>query len=402
MNLKKNSLTLLLLFLLIGAFVALSDVNTAHAASGDNVSGWAWSENIGWLSFNNVSAGTQLSYGVKIDDSIDPNTGVIRGTMSGYAWSENIGWVSFNGSDTTGCPVAPCQAKVVGNALEGWARALNGVGRTDGYDGWISLKGSNYGITLNTTDPATTKLENYAWGSDVIGWVQFSGVTTGGTPYGVVWNKTPATPDTGSVRIKRVDANLNDTSVGSYAKLDTQSLVANPVTFTGVTVGSHSAGVGDVASTTIRASICTYPQTGTECSMTSSSTYTIVPTITAGVATVPVTVTKDTVTKIVFRYVPVTSDPAATSVCQAQNLSGVQIFNEYVGVPINWVVVNPPAGATYDWDGSVDQNTTVPKVTTVYTTTGLKTESVKINGGSAIHCDLPAFRIFVKPVFIEF
>ena len=48
-----------------------------------NLSGLAWGENTGWIDF-----GTSTSYQVKIDGT--------TGDFSGYAWGENIGWISFN------------------------------------------------------------------------------------------------------------------------------------------------------------------------------------------------------------------------------------------------------------------------------------------------------------------
>ncbi len=55
-----------------------------------DLSGWAWSENYGWISFNCSTDESCLSftYGV----TMDSNTG----ELGGYAYSENIGWISFN------------------------------------------------------------------------------------------------------------------------------------------------------------------------------------------------------------------------------------------------------------------------------------------------------------------
>ncbi|MBI5153289.1 MAG: hypothetical protein HZA36_02410 [Parcubacteria group bacterium] len=65
-----------------------------------NVSGNAWSENIGWISFKNPNAGS--SYGVNIHP--------LSGILSGYAWSEHIGWIDFN--QAAGCPKGTCQGKL--------------------------------------------------------------------------------------------------------------------------------------------------------------------------------------------------------------------------------------------------------------------------------------------------
>ena len=96
--------------------------------------------------------------------------------ISGYAWSDNIGWISFNESELTDCPEGDCKAKFVGNQLVGWARALAGEDASDGWDGWISLskqasETTDYGISLNET---TSIFEGYAWGGEVVGWIQFN------------------------------------------------------------------------------------------------------------------------------------------------------------------------------------------------------------------------------------
>ena len=68
------------------------------STTGGNVTGYAWSDTDGWLSFscsNDLSCNT-VNYGVDIDP--------VTGLFSGYAWSDNSGWVSFNVSDLTGCP----------------------------------------------------------------------------------------------------------------------------------------------------------------------------------------------------------------------------------------------------------------------------------------------------------
>lgn len=145
----------------------------AFAGSSDNVSGWAWSENIGWISFNCTNSGTcaTSNYGV----TVAPN-----GDFSGYAWSENIGWISFNSSDTQNCPSVPCKAKLKNDgSMEGWGKAL--AADNNGWDGWIHLSGtaqdaSPYGVFVNGCG-----YDGYAWGSEVIGWMRFRG-----TNYGVI------------------------------------------------------------------------------------------------------------------------------------------------------------------------------------------------------------------------
>ena len=170
----------------------------AQSSSSDNVSGWAWSRNIGWISFNNLTDGSEISYGVKVDPG--------NGKLSGYAWSGNIGWISFNESDTGAppsndpCSDTSCIAKATppgqfGKSnvyVEGWARALaacqnnlwdgtkcTGSGAGDasgGWDGWIRFDhgktGGSYGgeVYIGTNG----EFRGWAWGGDIIGWISFN------------------------------------------------------------------------------------------------------------------------------------------------------------------------------------------------------------------------------------
>jgi parallel beta-helix repeat protein len=156
--------------------------------------GWAYSENISWISFscqNTMAIGTGVNYGVDIDEA--------NSRLSGYAWSDYIGWISFNNTDLVGCPSGTCQASInmSTGGLTGWARALSPVGKplseTGGWDGWIKLSGSNYGVTLNST-PDPSEFQNWAWGGDpnndnneaVIGFISFNGDNVvGGADYAV-------------------------------------------------------------------------------------------------------------------------------------------------------------------------------------------------------------------------
>ena len=143
-----------------GTFTTL--ITPAPLAVGTPITGYAWSENIGWIDFNCSNAGTcgTANFGM----AINPATSVI----TGMAWSENIGWVSANSSDLNGCPTAPCTATVDNTgAMRGWMRAIGAD--NNGWDGWISLSGTGYGPTLSSGTFA-----GYAWGSDVVGWLQFN------------------------------------------------------------------------------------------------------------------------------------------------------------------------------------------------------------------------------------
>lgn len=193
-------------FIFFGAFLLFQN---ALAGAAENVSGFAWSENIGWLSFNSSNcdtdnngqsnggtgcpaAGTPIAnYGVSLD---------ANGILSGYAWSENIGWVSFNRPDTGTPPAAPdygtylAKVDLSTKEISGWTRVLSacqdnlwngtqctgsGAGdRAGGWDGWLKLRGPNYGTWLDdSVSPAESR--NWGWSDVVMGWVSFNCIESG-------------------------------------------------------------------------------------------------------------------------------------------------------------------------------------------------------------------------------
>lgn len=166
------------ILLVAGVLLGIS-VKSVFADATKNGSGFAWSggvstnpvgyDGMGWISFNNASDGSAVNYGVNIPEG--------DGVLSGQAWSEYYGWISFDAADLTGCPSGVCTARRVGNVLVGWARILSikdalAAGNAGGFDGWVSLSGTatngaSYGIMV-----AGTSLEGYVWSSD-FGGIQF-------------------------------------------------------------------------------------------------------------------------------------------------------------------------------------------------------------------------------------
>jgi len=150
----------------------------ARAATGsDLLMGYAWSDNVGWVSFNcnnNDSCGV-VNYGVNIDNA---------GKFSGYAWSDNVGWIDFGPSGPY--PESPdysVRINKTSGSFSGWAKVIAGddaIG--DGWDGWIKMSGDavgseggdpEYEVAANISDGT---VGGQAWGSDVFGWLDFSAV----------------------------------------------------------------------------------------------------------------------------------------------------------------------------------------------------------------------------------
>jgi hypothetical protein len=158
--------------------------------SGGNISGYAWSDTIGWVSFNcsdggptgNNICGTLL-YGLNAD---------VNGTVTGYAWSDNVGWISANAGDLTGCPQAPCTARIDDGDFLGWLKVLSANdSQSGGWDGFIALGDTNTGDAINYgVSLANGTFSGYAWGDTNVGWLSFS---SGGS-YAVTTTYVPIPP----------------------------------------------------------------------------------------------------------------------------------------------------------------------------------------------------------------
>lgn len=182
-----------LLNLCFSLLLFLFSFQSVFAAPGD-IEGWAWGGGvtvnpagfggIGWISMSSKNCDTD---GNGLIDNA--NCGIIgsptaiyavnipttNGNLSGYAWSEYYGWISFNASDVSGCPSGTCTAQRTGDNITGWARILSirdaGL-NAGGWQGWVSLSGSGYGLEVSKMNKTGT-IPTYAY-SDELGWIDFS------------------------------------------------------------------------------------------------------------------------------------------------------------------------------------------------------------------------------------
>ncbi len=183
-----SSSTRVFLFTVVALFISAIALLSVAIASADvgpfdqpvEMSGYAWSSNVGWISLNcsNDSSCATSDYKVRINTDY---------TVTGYAWSSNVGWIKFGG--LSGMPASGGQAQINNDRdqMTGWIRACSATDAGDctggldpdggGWDGWISLNCSN-NSGCATSNYATTvgvgSFGNYAWGGDVIGWVSFA------------------------------------------------------------------------------------------------------------------------------------------------------------------------------------------------------------------------------------
>lgn len=250
-------------------------VPSAYAGAGQNVSGFAWSQTIGWISFNSTDCDTNgngfvdsgacggtdtaasplTDYGVNVD--------TVAGNFSGFAWSSSIGYINFNPTpDGIACSASPCAtlSAASGNgtrSVVGWARACDVLITADctgvamkvpsvlgGWDGWIKLADPLWTNPADRTymgqpgtpydsytprhngvfyDPVDKKFKGFAWGSEVVGWVDFSpsvavavysDLTPPGPPPVPVLSVSPIQLDFG-------DTNINTTKSLSFTVSNT-------------------------------------------------------------------------------------------------------------------------------------------------------------------------------------
>lgn len=193
----------------ISVFVAscllLVPERSLNAAAPFALTGYAWAntgdagEGLGWISLsctdggptrNNICATS--NYGVMIAADM---------TLSGFAWSDHVGWISFE--SLSGCPSGTCGARIIsdggtGYEMSGWARACtvfasgcSGALKADsergGWDGWISLNCANdsscgtsdYTIRISSSGNVASGASDtgsFAWGDTVASWIDFGQV----------------------------------------------------------------------------------------------------------------------------------------------------------------------------------------------------------------------------------
>ncbi len=78
-----------------GNICSTSNYKVTNDGSG-NLSGWAWNDNYGWISFdcNNTGSCGSSNYRTYID---------ANGNFQNYAWNDSLGWISFNCDNYGGC-----------------------------------------------------------------------------------------------------------------------------------------------------------------------------------------------------------------------------------------------------------------------------------------------------------
>lgn len=130
-----------------------------------------------WESITSSSDGTKLAavaYNDYIYTSADSGATWIQRTSSGLKL-----WRSITSSTDGKKLVAVADNDYIYTSTDSGATWTQRTGITNtGWDGWISLSGTGYGISTTTPSTLTSApLSGFAWGSEVVGWLGFSNVS---------------------------------------------------------------------------------------------------------------------------------------------------------------------------------------------------------------------------------
>ncbi len=187
---KKISLSIIGL----GIFVATIIIPMMAFGNESNVTGWAWAympdyndekfppvndrckpvpddidknregcgQGLGWIKLNSTN------YGVTLNST--------TGLFGGYGWNS---WGGGTGSylNFSGARVDPaCLASTASCPITGKIQFTN---TGPGWDGLVSMQGTNYGVVLQSPDTnGVRKMTGYAWGDHVAGWIGFNATVT--------------------------------------------------------------------------------------------------------------------------------------------------------------------------------------------------------------------------------
>jgi hypothetical protein len=201
---KKVKITSFFLTVLAVGLLFFPGDKKISANADHKFTGWSWSSNAGWTSFNcvNDSSCATSDYGVDLSDSPENKN------LSGYAWNSNVGWISFQESDTppddyafaancsgvcdSAANCTACLDRETGK-IWGWAKILS-----LGDDGWLKLRDEEaeepYGVYVDLSS-SNGEMAGWAWNGNSdgagIGWMNFNCSDTsscGDSSYNVALN----------------------------------------------------------------------------------------------------------------------------------------------------------------------------------------------------------------------
>jgi len=143
---------------LIGVLLAMASAGYADDGI-DPAHRFSWAENAGWQNWRTTqgAAATDLRF------------------LSGYVWSENLGWIKLGNGNG---PYANTSASDWGVNID--AGALSGYAWSE-TAGWISFSTAQASASI---DRQTGLFSGYAW-SENLGWIHLGGMAIDTTDYNV-------------------------------------------------------------------------------------------------------------------------------------------------------------------------------------------------------------------------
>lgn len=194
---RKNGRSIIVASVIVLAWFAFP--TAVRAGDADNITGWAWGAEVGWISMNATNCEALNRAGEPDPCALggtDYGVTIARnGAVSGFAWSRTAGWICVGSSCGSLGPewgsVAPsggwrARVNAITGEVSGWAKA---VALKDG--GWISFSCENTSSCGNaayrtTVNVATGAFAGHAWSSSSdghgLGWISwapaFGGVMT--------------------------------------------------------------------------------------------------------------------------------------------------------------------------------------------------------------------------------
>jgi hypothetical protein len=129
-------------------------------------------------------------------------------------------------------------AKIVDNALAGWARALSADG--NGWNGWVYLgdTGNGDGVTVDLNG----NFLGYAWGGNVLGWISFCSI------YGCVHVEPPCAASAGNVCSDSTTVSTTD----PWCKVTTTACDASQICSAGSCVTAKPEGTLTISPSRVR------------------------------------------------------------------------------------------------------------------------------------------------------
>ena len=163
----------------------------------NDLRGWAWNDNIGWISLNSNTSASDIDFGVQYNKETKE--------LSGQAWSDVVGWIFFGNQSNCRESLTGVKSAVKCNPLISDDNELFGFAYIPSIDQFISLNCNNFtncgdnSYSVNATPsedlaaseecldsneetterPKCISLNGWAW-NDIIGWVSFGTPTQDG------------------------------------------------------------------------------------------------------------------------------------------------------------------------------------------------------------------------------